>query len=96
MHKSNITSYGNQIYSMYTRNDIIGFYEKRKEACQERINYSKNNLETDPENKVSKIALNDSLKELKEIDFALGLLNGTDLDLLHSYINVSEIGKKIS
>lgn len=92
-HKKNITAYGNQIYSMYTRKTILGFYTKRQSACQARVEYCQKDLESNPA--VTKIALNDSLRELEEINLAINLLNGNDVDLLHSYINISEIGKKI-
>lgn len=92
-HKENITAYGNQIYSMYTRETILDFYTKRQSACQERVEYWQKDSSSDPT--VSKISLNHSLRELEEINFALNLLNGRDNDLLQSYLRVEDIGKKI-
>ena len=93
-HKENITAYGNQIYSMYTRESIISFFEKRKLACQERIEYSKKHL-NDKDALVNKISLNNSLQELEEINLAINLLNGRDEFMLNSYLNMEDIGKKI-
>ena len=92
-HKENITTYGNQIYSMYTRETILGFYAKRQLACQEKVEYWQKDSRSNPT--VSKISLNHSLRELEEINFAINMLNGNDVDLLNSYLNTSEIGKKI-
>ena len=92
-HKENITTYGNQIYSMYTRETILDFYTKRQLSCQEKVEYWQKDSRSD--STVSKASLNYSLRELEEVNFAINILNGNDVDLLNSYLNTSEIGKKI-
>lgn len=74
---------------MYSREIILNFYTKRQIASQERVEYAKKNLESN--HGVFKISLFDSLKELEEINFAINLLNGNDIDLLDSYLSMADI-----
>ena len=92
-HKENITAHGNQIYSMYTREAILDFYTKRLVACQERMEYWQKSQEGNQNNRVAEINLKATEQEMKEINFALNMLNGKDIDLSASYIPVSEVGK---
>ena len=94
-HKENITNYGNQIYSLYFREKIIDKFEQRKDVCKSRIDYAQKELENNLEDKVAKIALENSEHEMQDITFSLDLINGRDIDLMNSYLNVSDIGKKI-
>lgn len=95
-HKEIIQDYGTQVLSLYSREEIINFYQKRKEVCVNRINYANNRLKENQNDRVSQISLKDAEVEMSEINFALNILNGIDIDLLNVSIPVSEIGKKIS
>lgn len=94
-HKEKITAYGNQIYSMYTREQIIEFYNTRQIACKEKIEYWKKDMISRGDNKVAEVNLNGLLIELEEINIAINLLNGNDINMLQSYLNTSDIGKKM-
>ena len=74
-YQESINQYQIQINDMYSKDTIKQVYEKRKESCVARINYAKKAIEVNKENKVLIISLNDSLNEMKEIDFYLDILN---------------------
>ena len=94
-HKENIKLYGEQVYSLYSRETFIKIFEKRKEACQRRINYNSYQMEINANEEQAGINLRYENNYMKELNNALNILNGTMLEMINSYINISEIGHRL-
>lgn len=56
-HQNNITELGKDVFSLYSREDLIKLYETQKLACEERIEFNNNELKKDPNNKVAALSL---------------------------------------
>ena len=94
-HKNNIKMFGEQVYSLYSREMIIGNFEKRKDACQKRIDYCNMQLNMNSQDPASTVAVRYETNYMNQINNALSILNGTMIEMVDSYLNVSEIGHRL-
>lgn len=94
-HQENIKLYGEQVYSLYSRETIIGVFEKRIEACKKRIDYWNYQMEINANEELAGMNLRRENNYLKELNNALTILNGTMLEMLNSYLSVLEIGHRL-
>lgn len=94
-HMENITAYGNQIYSLYSREILISVFEDRRKACLGNIEYNKKKLEENPEDKMSMVMIGSEEKMLAKTEMAISFLTGTAKEMVDSVLPQSEIGRKL-
>ena len=94
-HQYNIKLYGDQILSLYSRDTIINIFEKRKNACQERIDYCNNNLKTKPDDKALLISLRYDQENLNKLNNVLSILKGFTPEMVDCYVDVSQERQKL-
>ena len=94
-HMRAITDYGNQVYSLYSRDSIINAYQGYIISCQRRIDYNKNRLKSFPDDRVSQTALRSEEERMKSLKFSLSVLQGELSEMIYSRIQKEDVGHKI-
>ncbi len=94
-HKNNIKMFEEQVYSLYSRESLIKFYNKIYTSSINDLNNQKNELEKDPNNQLAKSIISHVTLRINHFNNILSVLNGTISEMLGSYIQTSEIGHRL-
>ena len=94
-HQNNIKSYGEQILRLYSRDTIIDIFEKRKQACQRRIDVCNLKLNMNPSDRATLISLEHEQDYLNQLNNLLDISKGSISEMIDSYVDVSFERRKL-